>query len=91
MLDPSREHEAAHGHVNHGFGDFGSPLVAAVETAIASQPAESSFRDPAPGQDDEFGHSYSASGCHPVASARPDVFWIKTRNALVSVLAFKMK
>src|SRR5580658_7627957 len=55
MFDPSREHQAAHGQIDHGLGDFGSPLAAAIETAIASQPAKGAFDHPAAGQDNKLG------------------------------------
>src|ERR1022692_950290 len=55
MFDPSREHEAAHGQIDHSLGDFCSPLVAAVETAIASEPAKGAFDHPAAGQYHKFG------------------------------------
>ena len=50
-LGQSAEHEAYHGDVDPALGAGFGAFVVADEAAVAHEPAEGPFDDPAPGQD----------------------------------------
>lgn len=49
-----------HSQVNHGFAAFREGLVILAQAAIAAEPGEGSFDNPALGQDHEAGHIVAA-------------------------------
>lgn len=55
MFDPTREHQARHGKINHRLCNLLFAFVISVQTAIASQPAEGAFDNPATGQYNKSG------------------------------------
>ena len=52
--DQATKHDADHGEAHESRGGSGATLEVACQAAIAADPGQGSFDDPALGQDDEF-------------------------------------
>src|SRR5205823_6802221 len=64
------EHDADHGQPDEGSDGAGVSLEIARQAAIAADPGQGSFDDPALGQDDEFVQFVALDDLdHPMASA----------------------